>query len=333
MWLFYAPVGAWTAWLALRFGGYRTMSSANPGMPDGGIVGESKFEILARLPEAWVVPSHLIQPGALEDRLRALRAVLDGAPWGFPIVLKPDTGQRGSGVRLARSLVDARNYLAAVHGPVVVQPYHPGPFEAGVFYYRFPGAARGRILSITDKHFPAVVGDGVSSIADLVWAHSRYRMQARTFLARLGGRAHEVPAAGVTVRLAMAGNHAQGTMFRDGAALLTPALEARIDEIARAYDGFFVGRFDIRYTSREAFTAGRDFAIVELNGATAESTNIYDPDRSLLSAYRVLFHQWRLVFAIGAANRRAGHAATSTRRLLDLLRAHASSSPVFPVSD
>jgi hypothetical protein len=39
------------------------------------------------------------------------------------------------------------------------------------------------------------------------------------------------------------------------------------------------------------FEARDDLAIVELNGATAESTNIYDPSRSLLAAYRTLFAQ------------------------------------------
>ena len=79
--------------------------------------------------------------------------------------------------------------------------------------------------------------------------------------------------------------------------------------------------------------AGRDLAIVELNGATAECTNIYDPARSLLSAYRQLFVQWRLVFAIGALNRRAVGAGSSPARLAQLLRAHLTTGTPFPVSD
>jgi hypothetical protein len=133
--------------------------------------------------------------------------------------------------------------------------------------------------------------------------------------------------------LAVAGNHAQGTLFRDGRHLWTPALERRIDEIARAYPGFWVGRFDVRYDDVNAFKAGRSLAIVELNGATAESTDIYDPDRSLLSAYRRLFQQWSIVFAIGAANRAAGAAVTPTRRLIELVRAHLTRTPAFELSD
>jgi hypothetical protein len=130
----------------------------------------------------------------------------------------------------------------------------------------------------------------------------------------------------------MAGNHAQGTTFTDGAHLLTPALERRIDEIARAFPGFYIGRFDIRYREVSAFTAGQDIAIVELNGATAESTNIYDPGVTLVAAYRQLFLQWRLVFAIGAANRARGALVTPTRRLLAMLTAHVA-GPAAALAD
>ncbi|WP_410962843.1 hypothetical protein, partial [Salmonella sp. SAL4446] len=74
-----------------------------------------------------------------------------------------------------------------------------------------------------------------------------------------------------------------------------------------------------RYTDREAFQAGRDLSIVELNGVTSESTNLYDPSWSLLAAYRTLFRQWALLYQIGDANRRRGHAAASVQELLRLV--------------
>jgi len=333
MWLFYPPVALWTLWLAVRHGGFRSISAANPGIPDGGIVGESKFDILRRLPAEWTIPSAVLEPGAPRQRRSSLRDAMDARGWAYPLILKPDIGQRGTGVRLVKDENEAVHYLSLMTGRAVVQPYHAGPFEAGVFYYRMPGSCRGRILTVTDKHFPAVIGDGRSNLEDLIWAHPRYRMQARTFLARFGPRRRTVPATGERVTLGIAGNHAQGAMFTDGRTLITPALEARIDAIARAYDGFFIGRFDIRYRDRQAFLAGLDLSIVELNGATAECTNIYDPAGSLLSAYRQLFQQWRLVFAIGAANRRIGRPASSIQRLLQLLRGHMTTPTPFPVSD
>jgi hypothetical protein len=272
-----------------------------------------------------------IEPGVGDARVWCVAHGLAQRGWRFPLVMKPDVGQRGAGVKLVRSLDDARRYLSREAGAVVVQPYHPGPYEAGVFYYRMPEWPAGRILSITDKHFPHVVGDGHSSIRDLVWASPRLRMQARTFVARHAD-IDRVPALGEHVTLAIAGNHCQGTLFRDGRHLITAALEERIDEIARAYRGFYIGRFDIRYSDVERFKAGEDLAIVELNGATAESTNIYDPASSLVAAYRQLFEQWSLVFAIGAANRAKGREVASIARLLELLRAHLK-QPAAQTSD
>jgi membrane protein DedA with SNARE-associated domain len=333
MWLFYAPVGLWVLWLSIRHRGISTITASNPGIPDGGVVGESKWRILARLPAQWTVPSVLVDVGPLQDRAQQVLHVVDERRWEYPIVLKPDVGQRGVGVRLARRAEDVKAYCAAETGPIIVQPYHPGPFEAGVFYYRFPGEPRGRIFSITDKHFPQLVGDGRSTIEALIWLHRRYRLQADTFLRRHTTMRDRVLARGEVFQLAIAGNHAQGTLFRDGWHLWTPALERRIDAIAQSYPGFFIGRFDVRYASRAAFQAGEDLAIVELNGATAESTDIYDPQRSLFAAYRRLFKQWSLVFAIGAANREAGAPVSGSRRLMQLLRSYVRTAPAFVLSD
>jgi len=121
------------------------------------------------------------------------------------------------------------------------------------------------------------------------------------YLQRLGDRRTEVPATGETVKLVEAGNHAQGCIFRDGSHLWSEALEHRIDAISQRLDGFFIGRYDIRYSSADDLRAGSNFQIIELNGAASEATNIYDARNSLSFAYRTLFRQWELVFAIGAA--------------------------------
>jgi hypothetical protein len=297
------------------------------------VAGESKADILSNLPPQWVVPTVLVPPGEVGDRLPRVLDAVAGRGWEFPLVLKPDAGERGAGVRKAHDPVDVEKYLRANPGPVIAQPFHPGPFEAGVFYYRLPGEERGHVFSVTDKVFPVVTGDGRSTLEELVWAHPRYRMQAATFLARHAATADRVLAAGERLVLAAAGNHCQGTLFRDGGHLVTPALEAAFDAVARRFDGFFAGRFDVRYTSADEFRAGHGFAIVELNGVTAESTNLYDPSWPLWRAYRTLFRQWALLFRIGDANRGRGHRPATVAELLTLLRAHYRDRAVHPLAD
>jgi membrane protein DedA with SNARE-associated domain len=321
-WVFYLPLVPWYLVLSLRDRSFTVWAAANPGIPAGGVVGESKAAILEQLPAEWIIPTLLVPAGEHSSRTSLVLTALDSRGWEFPLVLKPDAGQRGTGVKKAHDSADVEKYLLANPDPVIAQPYHPGPFEAGVFYARLPGEERGRIFSITDKVFPVVTGDGASSLAALIWAHPRYRMQADLFLARHAASAERVLAEGELFPLALAGNHCQGTLFRDGGHLVTPALEAAFEMIARQFNGFFIGRFDVRYTDPEEFRAGRGFAIVELNGATSESTNLYDPSWPLWRAYHTLFSQWALLFRIGSVNRALGHPVVSVRELVGLLWSH-----------
>ena len=332
-WIVNAPVVAWVAVLAIRHRSLTLFTAANPGMPEGGLVGESKSAILASLPASWVLPWLVVPAGAPESRLELARQALDARGWSWPLVAKPDVGQRGAAVRWIRSDSDLVTYLAAVPDDVVLQVPHDGPYEAGLYYERSPGEERGRLTSITDKQFPEVIGDGCSTLGTLIARHPRYRLQSRLLQARHAARLDEMPRTGQVVRLGKVGNHAQGAVFRNGAHLWTAALEAQVDAIARRVPGFHLGRFDVRYGDREAFMAGRDLAIVELNGVAAEPTHIYDPDASLVGAWRSLARHWTTAFAFGAANRRRGCQPASFARLCALLWEHARSTPATIVSD
>jgi membrane protein DedA with SNARE-associated domain len=332
-WLFYAPVLPWLAWSSLRYRSVTVWTAANPGIPAGGVVGESKHAILTQLSPEWVIPSILLPPGDIAERLRQFRQSFALRGWTYPLIFKPDAGQRGAGVKKVRDTVEVEKYVQREPAAILVQPYHPGPYEAGIFYYRFPGEAAGHIFSITDKQFPVMVGDGHLTLEELIWRHPRYRMQAHTFLRRHAAEADRVLGDGERFPLAVAGNHCQGTMFRDGSHLLTPELQRVVDAIVRPFAGFFIGRFDVRYSEVEAFRAGRDLAVVELNGATSESTNIYDPSWSLWAAYRTLFRQWALLYQIGHANRQRGHEPTPVLTLVRCVFDYYRGRRIDPLSD
>ena len=279
------------------------------------------------------MPWTLIEPDELEPRLQAMRLAMAEGGWQFPLVAKPDVGERGTGVRWLHGEADACSYLSREHGRVLLQVVHDGPFEAGLFYIRFPHEAHGHLFSITDKRFPVVTGDGRSTLDQLIAAHPRYRLQAGVFRQRHAAVLEQIPAQGERVPLARAGNHCQGTQFLDGNWLKTPALEAAIDAIARQIDGFHFGRFDVRYRNRDAFMAGEEFAIIELNGVTSEATHIYDPAGSVFRAWRTLMQQWSIAFAIGDANRSRGYRPVTLSRLLSLIRIYLQTRSPHAISD
>ena len=305
-WIFYTPVALNCLRLAAKHGGLALPTCANPGMHLGGMIGESKHAVLDALRAAHpeFVPASFLLAGP--DRAEFLGRLVAEGRLRYPFVLKPDVAQRGSGFKLAGTAADSADYLHKVPVPVVAQRYVPGPREAGVFYYRFPHEERGHILGITDKVFPSVTGDGRRTLEQLVTADPRACAIADTYLRRFRTRRGEILPEGESLRLVEAGNHIQGCIFRDGSHLQTDALAASIDRISRSLDGFHIGRYDVRYESPEDLMAGQNFQVLELNGASSEATNAYDARHTVRQAYGILFRQWELVFAIGAANHQRG---------------------------
>jgi hypothetical protein len=232
-------------------------------------------------------------------------------------------------VAIVRSLVQLNEYLTNSFFPVILQEYVPGE-EYGVFYYRYPDDAHGRVFSVTEKRMPVVLGDGRRTLEELILADDRAVCMSDFYLRKNSERIREVPAAGQEVQLVEIGTHCRGAIFLDGGDTITPDLEEVIDQIAKSFDGFFFGRFDIRVPSRQDFMAGRNMKIVELNGVTSEATHIYDPKLSLFDAYRVLFQQWRIAFEIGYLNCARGFRPASVAELLKATREYRRLAQDYP---
>lgn len=319
--VFYPPVVAYLAYLGIRYRSFTLFTAANPAIPAGGFVGESKHDILEHLKNAlsFLPVSTRLAEAEPQARWEQVQAFMQGHQLGFPIVLKPDAGQRGSGVVVARSPQQVREYLDKTACPTMVQEYVAGS-EFGVFYVRQPGDEYGRIFSVTEKRMPVVVGDGRRTLEELILADDRAVCMADFYLRKNSHRAQEVPSSGEQVQLVELGTHCRGAIFLDGRYTITPALQRTIRQIADSFEGFFFGRFDIRVPTVEDFMAGKNLKVIELNGVTSEATHIYDPSFSLLDAYRVLFQQWRIAFEIGHKNRERGVRPNSVRELLRMIR-------------
>ena len=323
--LFYAPVAVYYLLLAVYYRSLTLPTVANPAIYSGGMIRESKSAILDIVPtphRRWVAPYIAFKPSSpdlsIEAALVEARAELEKAGLALPLVAKPDQGQRGVGVRPIYSEEQLAGYLESFPKDCAIcfQALVPGPHEAGIMYHRFPSEVRGRITSITLKEFPTVRGDGEKSLRELIEQHERARLMREVFFKRHEKQLDRILDQGEEIQLVFAGNHAQGCVFRDGMHILTPALAARIDEIARALPDFCFGRFDLRFGHLETLQQGEGFTIVEINGAAAESTHIWDPDGTLSDAYLTLFEQFRVLFRIGDMNRKSGHKPLSPVRFL-----------------
>ncbi|MCK5375994.1 MAG: DedA family protein [Acidobacteria bacterium] len=330
-WFFYIPVFVYWLWLSVRHRSLTLPTAANPSIYSGGFIGETKSEILGLVPPEHadlVAAWEIVERPAMATRrelLHGAREVMAARGLRYPLVAKPDVGQRGDGVRPVFNDDELAHYLEGFPpgGRVMLQELVEAPApdtpvtggaseladarEAGLLYWRRPGEARGTIFSITLKLFPEVVGDGRRTLQQLVEDDPRASRLRSLYLRRFPEERDRVLEPGERRTLVFSGNHCQGTIFRDGTPLVTPALFERIDEIARSMEGFYFGRFDIRFGSLDAFLRGENLKIVEINGASGEATHIWDPSAKLADAYRTLFIQFRTLFEIGAANRARGH--------------------------
>jgi hypothetical protein len=321
-WVLYLPLMPWIAWLAVRHRGLTVFTAANPGIDAGGFVGESKAAILDALPAPAVAAYRKIDATLPpEERIAVAESFLDEHSLELPVVIKPDIGERGRGVTIVRNESRLRQLVAGLDRDCLLQAHVDGP-ELGIFYVRLPGDEHGRIFSITDKRLSRVIGDGVSSIEQLILRDERAMRMAPTHLDRLADELDRIPAEGADVPLVEVGTHRLGALFLDGERWRTPALEAAVDEISHAFPGFFFGRYDLRAPSHQAFQRAEGLKVIELNGVTSEATHIYDPANSLADAYRVLFRQWALAFEIGALNRARGAQPAPLLELMKRLLQH-----------
>ncbi len=324
MWAVYAPVIPYILWLAIRNRSVSLPFSVNPCMPASGLVYESKIQILNHLEKAGVPIARFeaIELGLSSERkLEIMSRFMQRLGLSYPVVLKPDVGQRGQGVVVAKSEAQALAFFEEQEEDTIVQEYVGGT-EYGVFYHRFAGRENGEVSSITDKRTTWVVGDGKSSLEELILADERAVCMAPYFLGEYESQLEEVPAKGETFMLASIGTHSRGAVFLDGAALITPELEAEVDRFSRVVEGFHFGRYDLRVPSEEALKRGEEIRVIELNGITSEPTNMYDPKHGPLFGWSSLMRQWRTIFALAKENRLAGHEPVSKKAVLKLAIGH-----------
>jgi hypothetical protein len=315
-WVAYGPVVLQWIALGLRYGDLSLPTAANPAITTGGLCGESKAAILDLVQGGarhWIAPYTTMVTG--EADAAAARAAMQAAGLALPVVIKPDIGCNGTGVRLVQSEAALAAALASFPRGVrlVLQRLVPWEGEAGIFYIRRPDDDVGHISSLTLKSAPVVIGDGASSLRALILADPRHGRLQHLYLARLNDRLDEVPARGARVRLVFAGNHCKGSIFRNGAAQITPALTARIDSIARSMPGFCFGRVDVRFRSLQGLREGRNFSIIEINGVGSEATHIWDPNTPLREVFAAQFAHYRAAFEIGRENRRRGARPSGVR--------------------
>lgn len=303
IWVIYLPVFFYYLFLSLKARNFFFFSMANPEMEMGGLYNCSKYKQLNSIPSEFKPKTLYVKT---KTTLSLILTQLLDLNLDFPLIVKPDKGERGIGVSLIHDKNQLKKYLQQSAVDFLVQEFIDGPFEAGLFYYRIPGQPSGVIPSLVKKSFLTVTGDGHSTVKQLIFRIPRARLVANHLLEKEEINPEEILPAGIKKILEPIGNHNRGTEFLDGNHLINPDLLYFFDALSCQIPNFHYGRFDLKAPSQEDFSKGWGIKILEVNGVNAEPAHIYDPDARFWKGVRTLLRHWKIIYTISLENKKRG---------------------------
>ncbi|MGV3657215.1 MAG: hypothetical protein ACO1NX_04650 [Chitinophagaceae bacterium] len=298
---FYFPLFFVWGWYCLKSRAAWFFSASNPTISFGGFEGESKSEIYSQISPHLFPTTMLVQPGMVEKEL--LQQV--GQTFVFPFVVKPDVGMKGILFRKIENEAQLIKYHRHMPAPYLVQAFVDMPNEVSVFYIRQPHRAVGEITALIQKNLLEVTGDGVSTVGQLLQQKGDSDAWLPAIQRQQGRQLQTVLPVGEKLCLSNVGNRMNGATFINLSHLINGELLAVFDAISHQGQ-FCYGRYDIKCASIESMTKGKDFLILEFNGAGSIPNHIYTSDYNLWSAYAEILKHWEALYRISKANHRNG---------------------------
>jgi hypothetical protein len=309
------PVVGFWLFFAIRSRALFFFSAVNPVIETGGVLGESKINILNRLPKFTIPETVFIkrEQAVIDVILEQMK--LKGLT--FPIIAKPDVGERGFLVEKITNRIDLALYLRQIKVDFIIQDFVDFQEEISVMYHRMPNEKNGKITSFCVKKNLAVQGNGLSTVEELMQEYPRARIQIARFKKNNAAVLKIIPGKGELIELEPIGNHSRGTTFLNGNHHIDENLEAIFNEISSEMEGIHYGRFDLKCASIELLKAGKDFKILEFNGIASEPAHIYDPEYSTFQAYKDIFDHWKIIYKISKIQREKGVESMSSKEAYD----------------
>jgi hypothetical protein len=276
-------------------------STSNPRLTFGGFEGETKEEMYHHLSKEYYPKSIYITP---EKSFNEVLADLKSNSFSYPFIVKPNVGMAGILFRKIDNEEHLKTYHRHVPVEYVVQEFINYPLEIGIFYYRYPEKKSGKISAFFLKKLPSIKGDGVSTIRELLQINKpeileeTVKFSPEHFLRIL--EKNEV------FNLSFIGNRYHGSTFHDLSKFIDKELLKLFDRISLEND-FYYGCYDIKCMSIEGLRQGRNFSILEFNGAGSIPNHVYTEKFTLIKAYREIIKHWKALYKISSYNHKTGH--------------------------
>ena len=318
LWAVYLPCIFYYVWISLKSRSFGFFKAVNPSILHGGMTLEDKHFVNQLLPQKCRAKSFFIHKKSHFDEV--LKIIKENNV-SYPIIAKPNNGYRGRNVELIQKQNQLENYLQNYGDEdLLLEEYIDLPNEIGVFYIKIPSEKKGFISGIVEKKGVEVSGDGKQNLGELVKYNFRYHhLYSRIFSNNDFDEKH-ILKKDEKILLSTIGNHSRGSTFYDSSDKITPELENLFNEICFHTEGFYYGRFDVKFSTWKELENGENFKIIELNGAASEPAFIYDPKKSYLSGIKEIVRHWDYMYQIAKINKQKGHHFTDVEECWDLLK-------------
>jgi len=317
----YYPIFPVWFYYALKARSLFFFNAANPSIKNGGMAMESKKEVYDLIPDEFIPKTIFV------NSKESLDAILEKATKGgisFPLIAKPDIGMKGFAVDKIHDSQELAAYQNKIGKDFLVQELIIYPNEIGLFYVRFPDEKQGKITGIVSKEFLSVTGNGSDTIVELIRKKPRSYFQLPDLKKKYCDYLNTILQANEKFILVPYGSHTRGSMFLDYTAMQNEKLLETMNNVCNKISGFYFGRLDIRYNTFEDLCEGKNFSIIEINGAGSEPTHIYDPAHSIFFAWKEIIRHWKLLYLVSVANNKKGHPYLSYHAGKEMFRANSA---------
>ncbi|MEO1259969.1 MAG: hypothetical protein AAFZ15_14340 [Bacteroidota bacterium] len=306
-------------WFAIRARKLFFFSAVNPVIETGGMWGESKYNILKRIPANHLPKTIFVKKGS---KLKWIKNRIKELNLNYPVIAKPDIGERGTLVSKIKNEEELMGYFEANKIDFLIQEFISLPVELAVMHHRFPDQKNGQVTSICIKETLKVTGDGKSTVLELMEKDTRASFQVERFKKEFSELLKKVPRPQQTIELEPIGNHCRGTMFLNGNKYIDEKLNAVFNRVAGQMDNIYYGRFDMKCQSIEDLKNGKGFMVMEYNGIGAEPAHIYDPSYPFFKKYKDIYSHWKIIFQIYNVQKKRGVKAMSIQEAIVRARAY-----------
>ncbi|MEP6713533.1 MAG: hypothetical protein ABJA37_14000 [Ferruginibacter sp.] len=299
----YIPIMPVWVFYCLRARSWWFFTPSNPTISFGGFEGETKSEMYKQLPPGTFPESLSISPS---DSLQKIHDLLQHSDIKYPFAVKPDAGMMGLMFRRINNPEELAAYHKKMPVDYIIQELMKYPLEVSVFYYRMPGEKKGTITGFLKKEFLQVTGDGNATLLELILNYERVRFRLEEMKAKHADHLYHILPAGEIYFLSYALNLSRGGRLVSLEHEKDDQLLKVFDDISHYTKYFYYGRYDIKCASVKELKAGKNFSILEFNGCGAEPHHAYGNGNTLLQAYKIFLHHWKVLYKISRYNHRHG---------------------------